>query len=250
MNASMSRVERLIWASIMLGAVVVAACLLMFFRIPEPTAKQVDGSEGAGGNGGISMGLTRLDSGSSDALLNEEATLFDPTPLFLPTEWNVGRNTLPNNLISNTDRVFENYLPKFTFGEFSLNLEFPAVVQIPDSSVNILLLLAPKHTFMGFGRTDSSIQILPDRGAKVEVTSVTDGHQTSMTIPHHKGIQEIWQPMEFLLAVDAAGLIGPPALTIRSGDEQVDVFVQDFLVKTLRLGDRLPPGVYRVCVGP
>jgi hypothetical protein len=32
--------------------------------------------------------------------------------------------------------------------------------------------------------------------------------------------------------------------------EDVDVFLRDYLAGTLRLGERLAPGMYRVIVGP
>jgi hypothetical protein len=51
-------------------------------------------------------------------------------------------------------------------------------------------------------------------------------------------------------AVDAAGLVAPAAITRRSGFEDVDSYFQNFLVQTLRVGERLSPGFYRISVGP
>jgi hypothetical protein len=59
-----------------------------------------------------------------------------------------------------------------------------------------------------------------------------------------------WQPAEFLVSVTVSGILGRPVETASSDLEDVDVFFRDYLAKTLRLGERLPPGNYRVVVGP
>ena len=59
-----------------------------------------------------------------------------------------------------------------------------------------------------------------------------------------------WQPAEFLVCVTAEGLLGKPVETVSSNVEDVDVFLRDYLAGTLRLGERLAPGMYRVIVGP
>ena len=56
--------------------------------------------------------------------------------------------------------------------------------------------------------------------------------------------------MEFLVAVDAMGLVGPPTLTESSRVAAVDGYFQNYLVKTLHAGQRLAPGFYRICIGP
>ena len=45
-------------------------------------------------------------------------------------------------------------------------------------------------------------------------------------------------------------MLGRPVETVSSDLEDVDVFFRDYLAKTLHLGERLPPGNYRVVVGP
>ena len=197
------------------------------------------------------MGLTRLDPAAGDAILVEEATLFDPTPLFLPTEWNVAYNTLPVSIIRDIGRSFEDYPPRLGFNEVGLGLAFPATVEVPAKVAEVLPMLGRQQPYSGLGRTDPVITPLPARGARVDVVSAKDGSQAlSLVVPVEQLNQSVWQPLEFLLAVDAAGLIGPPVLMAQSIDEQLNKIFQDLLAKVLRLGDRLPPGVYQVCVGP
>ena len=62
--------------------------------------------------------------------------------------------------------------------------------------------------------------------------------------------QGMWQPLEFLVAVDRAGVVRPPVLTESSRIAAVDQFFQEFLIKSLHIGERLAPGFYRVSIGP
>ena len=59
-----------------------------------------------------------------------------------------------------------------------------------------------------------------------------------------------WSPIELMAVVSAAGLVGPPVLITRSGLDEVDLYFADLLVKVLRIGGKLSPGVYRIVVGP
>ena len=110
----------------------------------------------------------------------------------------------------------------------------------------------PGAPFLGFGRTDLQVDRLPARGAFVEITEAGSGRSVFA-----RPVADVnppggapWQPMEFLAAVDAAGLVGPLVPTLRSGVYEVDNFFQRYLADTLRVGSRLPPGFYRITVGP
>jgi hypothetical protein len=91
------------------------------------------------------------------------------------------------------------------------------------------------------------------RGAYVEIAeagsgrtvfgkAVADAHPPASSLP--------WQPMEFMAAVDSAGLVGSVVPTTRSGVDEVDAYFGRYLVDTLRVGQRLAPGFYRISVGP
>jgi len=53
-----------------------------------------------------------------------------------------------------------------------------------------------------------------------------------------------------MAAVDPAGLVGPVVPTVRSGVSEVDDYFARYLEETLRVGQRLAPGFYRISVGP
>ncbi len=235
-------------AGIALAVVVGVAAL---FQVPKPVTPKDDAVTTTGGPGGVSLGLTRLDPHAGNILLNEEAMLFDPTPLFLPTEWNVGHNTLPDNLIRDIGHSFSDYPAQLTFNEVGVALGFPAPVEVPANVTDVLPMLGGQQPFAGMGRTGATVAVLPERGARVDVTAVRDGVEAlSLTIPIEQVPAGLWQPMEFLLAVDAAGLVGPPVLMVQASDERLGATLQEMLAKTLHLGKRLGPGFYRVCVGP
>ncbi len=248
MKADTDRGDRRSWGAAALIAAVMVVGLVLLFRGPERAREP---KESPTVEAGVSMGLTRLDPAAGDALLVEEATLFDPTPMFLPTEWNVSHNTLPVSVMRDIGRAFEDYPPRLGFNEIGLGLDFPATVEVPAKVTEVLPMLGRQQPYSGLGRTDPVIAPLPMRGARVDVISAKDGSQAlSLVVPVEQLDRNVWQPLEFLLAVDAAGLIGPPVLMAQSSDEQSNRFFQDLLAKILRLGDRLPPGVYQVCVGP
>ena len=64
------------------------------------------------------------------------------------------------------------------------------------------------------------------------------------------GVSDTWQPVEFMAAVDPSGLVGPLVRLVGSGVDAVDTAVKSMLVERLKVGQRLPPGFYRICVGP
>jgi len=248
MSAVAGRGGRRSWGVAALIAAVMVAGLVVLFRGHERATEPMESPKV---EAGVTMGLTRLDPAAGDALLIEEATLFDPTPLFLPTEWNVSYNTLPVSIIRDIGRSFEDYPPRLGFNEIGLGLDFPATVEVPAKVSEVLPMFGRQQPYSGLGRTDPVIVPLPARGARVDVISAKDGSQAlSLIVPVEQLAQKVWQPLEFLIAVDAAGLIGPPVLIAQSSDEQSNRFFQDLLAKILRLGERLPPGVYQVCVGP
>lgn len=251
MSAREAGTERRTWALAAGIAGVVVLGVAALFQSPERVVSKEDRGNLPDGPGGVTLGLTRLDPNAGNVLLNEEAMLFDPTPLFLPTEWNVGHNTLSDNLMRDTGHSFNDYPAQLTFNEVGVAVGFPAPVKVPAKVTEVLPMLGRQQPFTGLGRTDTAVAALPERGARVVVMAVRDGVEAlSLTIPVGEAPAGLWQPMEFLLAVDATGLVGPPVLMAQASDERLGASLQEMLAKTLHLGERLGPGIYRVCVGP
>jgi hypothetical protein len=186
--------------------------------------------------------------GSSDALLNQEALFHDPTPLFLPTEW----NSTPQSPRQEPDIAFRSYPPELTR---DLQLNRPPPIPVPGSPGEALVANPPGNPLVGIGRTDSAVPVLPVRGAFVEIVAAGSG-----TPVYSRALADarpptaaVWQPLEFMVEVDAAGLVGQPALTKGSEVEQVDAYFggsDGYLTQNLRVGELLGPGFYRISVGP
>lgn len=199
------------------------------------------------------VNIARLEEGMGDRVLREQATMFDPTPLFLPTEWNTGQRPLPAAVQRQPGQVFGTFEPKLMYGEAELTLPVGSERSLPASPVD-LLKESSHDPFLGFGLEDEPLTPLPFRKGFVEVRKVGTGE---MVYARNLGGEVApptsrldWQPAEFLVTVTVAGLLGQPADTASSDVEEVDAFFRDYLANTLRLGERLPPGIYRVVVGP
>ena len=180
-----------------------------------------------------------------------EAVLTDPTPLFLPTEWNAGQNALPANTRREPGGSFQGYPAKLTFAETELKLDLPSAVVMPARPADALAADRTSQLFLGLGQGDRIPSQLVDRNAFIEILAATNGQRLlAQALADAKPPEGDWQPMEFLVAVDPMGLVGPPTLTESSHVAAVDGYFQNYLVKTLHAGQRLAPGFYRVCIGP
>ena len=180
-----------------------------------------------------------------------EAALTDPTPLFLPTEWNAGQNALPANTQREPGGAFQGYPAKLTFAETELKLDLPSAVAMPARPADALAADRTGQSFLGVGQIDGVPTQLIVRKAFIEILAAMNGERLlAQPLADAKPPEGDWQPMEFIVAVDPMGLVGPPTLTESSHVAAVDGYFQNYLVKTLHAGQRLAPGFYRVCIGP
>lgn len=262
--------RRWVWAAG--GAVFVVAAILALFSVPKPATRSTAVRTSSG------IGLQKLAPGSA---LNDEATLLDPTPLFLPTEWNATQKELAPPEPSGSFQSFR-VPPKWAFAESDFQLGragptagetkppgsgkmhnsvgLPDPVAVPAQTAEALVPGIPGALLIGFGRSEPAVRALPPRGAMVEIVATATG-QPALSDQAMAPVQTLaaaarppggrsWQAMEFIAAVDAAGLAAPLIMTARSGVEEVDAYFLDFLVRTLRVGERLTPGFYRISIGP
>ncbi len=233
------------WVAGLTAIVAGAACLLLFRPLrpgpaPVPTAEP-------------SVVVARLDQQAGGGVLGEQANLYDPTPLFLPTEWNTNQRGLPATVQHQPGQVFRPFEPKLLFGEAELSLRV-GTAQAALNGPRDLLKEPSRDPFLGFDREDRELPPLESRPGYVEVRRAGTGEivlarslDSSLVLT---GSQREWQPAEFFVAVTEAGLLGGPAGPAVSEAEEADAFFRDYLAKSLHLGERLAPGVYRVVVGP
>lgn len=182
----------------------------------------------------------------------EQADLYDPTPLFLPTPWNARPPSLAAGTAREPGGWNRDYAPQPTYTEDSARPVFPPPVDVPATPADALAIGTPRVPFAGMGRVDREIPKLNARHAFVEILAASSGQivLTKVLTDARPPTDSDWQPMEFLVTAAPAGLIGSPRLATSSGVEQVDRYFQDYLVKTLHIGARLAPGFYRIKIGP
>jgi hypothetical protein len=230
------------WLISGLVAVAAGGLTLMLFRAPEASGGPVPRKA-------VAPLFVRADHGV-DPVFDEQKSLTDPMPLFLPSKWNATPGPFKRPDLGS---VFENFAPEFVGPavEDSLKGNFPSPVRLPASPMEALAD-SPTPLFAGISRSSAPTPAVSERGAFVRV--IADG--TGQTV-WSKALQNVkppgdgtWQPLEFFAHVNTLGLAGTPALTRRSGVEGVDEYFQRYLVQTLRIGQQLVPGFYRIVIGP
>lgn len=234
-----------LWVPAGAGAGLVIATTLLLFRSPQVPTKPPAAER--------STQITKVElAPKGDTLLREEAELKDPTPLFLPTRWNAGDDALMMNAPREPGGSFQDYPPELTFGESQLKLEIPAHYEPLTSPVDTFALEETNRALPGFGRTDAAVVQLPPRQGFIEVSSAGTGQvMIRQPILDEKPTTDVpWQPLEFVIAIDVAGVVGPPALTESSRVPAIDSFFREYVVKRLHIGQRLEPGFYRISIGP
>jgi hypothetical protein len=242
--AADSMTARRRWAVAVGASLGLTALVLLLFRAPRPVAPAPPAPK-------LTLGLGQSAAGSTDVLLSQEAFLHDPTPLFLPTRW----NSTPAVPQPEPGDAFHPFPAELVFATDQLKLNLPPPVTVPASPPEALVTRAPGNPLLGIGRTDASVPVLPSRGAFIEIAAAGTGAPvfSRALADARPPTSAPWQPLEFLVEVDAAGLVGPPVLTARSGVERVDAYFGGsggYLAQDLRVGELLNPGFYRIFVGP
>jgi hypothetical protein len=185
-----------------------------------------------------------------DPVVIQATMLRDPTPLFLPTEFN---NSRKDYVLWEPGGTFAGFRAPWTFDEAGLELHLPPPTAVPASPAETLAGGPPGAPFLGFGRINTVVEPISPRTAYVEIMDAGTGRKVfaEPLVDAHPPVSSVpWQPMEFMAAVDPAGLVGPLVPTTRSGVDEVDSYFRLYLADTLRVGQRLSPGFYRISVGP
>ena len=188
--------------------------------------------------------------GSADPLLQEQAELLDPTPLFIPTERNFGQGGLPARIVPQPGQVFGSYPAKPHFADNGLPGYGDNRESTPDSLPEVISR-GNEAPFAGFGQIDPAREALPERALMIEVKSVATGSIVlAQAVSKLKRPAGDFAPVEFLATVGPTGLVGEPVLTSGSGSEDFDGLLRDFIGKDFRLGERVQPGRYLIVLGP
>lgn len=248
---AMSRPEKLVWAVCASLALGVLAGLLWLLRAP-PTARAPVGMPSSP----LSVELARPDGG--DGVLQDEAILRDPRPLFLPTRLNASL-TEPRReagkALFEPDRVAD--APRET--DAAIVRELPPVAVLNGRSASTaaatdaLAAIQGEVGVTGIGRGARGIEPLALRGGFLEAVSTASGSTVlaeTLALSLAPAAGKAWEPLELLAVVDAGGLAVPLVVLTSSTVDEVDLHFRRILSDVFRIGERLPPGFFRLVVGP
>ena len=243
------------WAVAGIGAAVVVAVFFVLFR--QPMVPLPLGPAGAvAASSPPPVALARAEAQRS--ILAEETKMRDLTPLFLPTERNA---TLPRPKLREPGASFLETPPlKLSYKDSVAGFhdDLPPIATLNGKRVNgadavdALPNDPAAQGFPGFGRQPVAVVALTPRGGFVEVVAMATGHvvlAVPLPVEARPATDQLWQPIELLAKIDAAGLVMPPVITSGSRVEQVDQHYRNYLVRNFGIGERLPPGLYRITVG-
>ncbi len=237
------------WAASAAGAIVVMVAVLLLLRVPRLPSTVVVPVSRVPAKANAAVEVAR--PGAGNKTLDDEAVMRDQKPLFLPTEKNVRfrepkRPEAGRSLLDRDDQ-------RYSFGAAELKLHLPAPQVVAEAPAEVMLTDAAPTPLYGFGRGNREVTPFPARGALLEILATgTSRRVLAEALPPEAKppTERAWRPLEFIAHVDAAGLVGPLVITERSDVEEVDKFFQNYLVQRFRIGERLPPGFYRILVGP
>jgi hypothetical protein len=192
---------------------------------------------------------------SANSVMNEQAELLDPSPLFLPTALNYGSGYKPGATRDEQPplRAIEQSMREPLRRE-PMNpmlrdsyARRPVEKQLPDGSGD---------TFLTFGRTPPATEALKPVGAKLvmndELTGAPLGEAPINITGLTPSMTTLRAPVVFLVECDAYG-ISPPVLKRRSVEEEYDEEYYRKLADavTARLAAKPPkPGRVLVTVAP
>ena len=242
------------WVVAAVGAIAIVTILLLLFRVPTPVTAlsrpYISSTPKA------QMQIARTEE--TDVLLRTEAELRDLRPLFLPTERNAALSE-PRLEPGRTFLRAEMLKPTFSDTDAQISKALPGVVQMggkPMLEATVGDVFSPQEqrlTMEGFGRGAATVEPLDPRGGYVEVISMKDGRrifEREIPISGKPAVEKAWAPLELIGVVDAAGLVSPLVVTDSSRVDEVDAHFRTYLAQTFRIGERLPPGFYRITVAP
>lgn len=203
------------------------------------------------------VSIVNLDGVNADTCLRLEALLRDPSPLFLPTEWNSSQAAASGERLPLPGDVFGAYPAKLVLGSMEAPVSLPPAVLMPASPVSEFSPLLLDRPFIGLGSRAAAAPVLQARALCIELRETASGRvllrEDVAQWPSALGDRVPWAPAEFLVATSESGLTGKPGLSRGSGVAEVDQLLAVVLQQRWPLLERkarLRPGHYRVVVGP
>lgn len=233
-------------------------------RLPAPVPRATDSTP-------ETLNVVRVDADQRSRILGEEAILFDPTPLFLPTRFNSTQIDVATMTHREPGESFKPFPPQYAFSDEAFSISFPDPAKPPAQPVDALVYGRTGTPYALFGRFERPEAPLATRMAFLEVVHMKtgrtvfskaipppaqqagDGNAPKQAPPPEALSTMNWRPLEFLAAIDVAGLVGSPTLAgAGSGSPAIDQYWEHYLAGGLHLGaqSELSAGFYMLRIGP
>ena len=183
--------------------------------------------------------------------IRDQSVLMDPAPLFLPTKWSTAgaRHVISGKL-----------------GATELSDAFPPQIEIEAGMIDPrgkdettpITAISSKYDDTGpilkMGQTGNSMKnfVFSPRGANYEVLDDRSGKKLlegNIAAQVTEAGDLLWQPAEFWVRIVPEGAFGNPLLAGSSGNDALDSALRKIIASLDRLSS-LPPGYYKVIVGP
>jgi hypothetical protein len=192
--------------------------------------------------------ITLQKQGSYEEMTRDQSMLLDSAPLFLPTRWSTAGTKNVEYSGAQTD-LFEVFAPEITLNADKMK---PPAIVVPAEKVSANSVAGGATRLLGASADAANQLAVTPRSACYEVYAANGGRlirkgMVAAPIPEADGY--LWQPAEFWVRVVQEGVVGQPLLTNGSGRENLDAALRK-IVATSRDVALLPPGYYRVVVGP
>jgi hypothetical protein len=189
--------------------------------------------------------------GDSAAMTRDQSLLMDSAPLFLPTRWST---SLAGRVVGGDSGTTADL-----FAPFASEVVLDASMLRPSArTVSIGPAKPAMYDDMNvgylIGRRDDvqKALVLPQRGAFYEVRPAGGGKAVisgSIDTQIAEAGDLVWQPVEFWVRVVQEGVVGVPLLANGSGSDSLDAVLRTIVTNNRKLAD-LPPGYYRIVIGP
>ncbi len=244
-------------ASLLAGILVAAGLWMVRAPGPEfqslaPRLRPTDGTpKGQGREAPVA--LAALPAADEAAGLRTELALQDPTPLFFPTEFNSGRVDTAMVAEQSFGTAFGRAIDsKLHYPPKDNRLEVPDAVVVPTDPLRALARVDRPVTLVELARAEEPVTALPARWARIDVRQLGTGRLLhSLDIPTSAvAITGEVVPMEVLLAITPSGLLSDPTALGASGGPTMDLATVAEILRSVRLGAVMGPGIYRICLGP
>lgn len=195
--------------------------------------------------------LADLETEEENLALIGELTLKDPTPLFLPTQWNSGQVDQTMTAERSSGASFRQLEAKWVFSDDENRLELPDGVEVPGTALATIDQMEPRLPSGELARRDLVREKLPERGGYFEVIAVTTGQIVLQRVLEADAASPlITSPLEAMLDINASGFWLRPtvAQVVEGGAVEFDRV--NLMLRQARLETILAPGFYRISLGP